>query len=106
MTAVKIGPHKFPIVYVDKVNEDDDWGLYSQASQDIKLSNQLLPEGSKWAEILIHEIFHGIADQFESFEDSEEHVEEKIVRAFALGFTQVLQNNPTLFRQILRALKK
>jgi len=103
MKSVRIGPHKFELVYVDKVDEDDSWGHYSQGDQAIKLSNALLPEGSKWAEILIHEILHGLADQAEMFD--EDKIEEKTVKVFAVGVTQVLKDNKTLIRAILKALK-
>lgn len=100
--SVRIGPHKFALVYVDKVDEEDNWGHYSQADQNIMLSNALLPEGSKWAEILLHEIFHGVADEREIFDDDK--TEERAVKLFAMGFAQVLKDNKTLFRAILKAL--
>jgi hypothetical protein len=104
MKSVRIGPHIYPIIYVEKVDEEDSWGHYSQAKQTIELANALLPPGSKWAEILLHEISHGIIDNMDAEFPSEE-AEERATRKFALGLTQVLKDNKTLFRAILKALK-
>lgn len=102
MKFVRIGPHKYPIVYVEKVDEEDSWGHYSQAKQNIELSQALLPEGSKWAEILLHEIGHGIVDNWD-IELGEG--EEKFVRAYSIGLADAMRKNKTLFRAILKALE-
>lgn len=102
-SKVRIGPHNLALNYMDKVGDDDDWGHYSHPTQSIDLSNALLPEGSKWAEILIHEILHCLADQADIFNGNEKE-EERVVGIFAVGVAQVLKDNKTLIRAILKAL--
>lgn len=84
------------------MDEEDSWGHYSQAKQNIELAQALLPEGSKWGEILLHEIGHGIVDNWNiPLGDGEED----FVRAYTLGLLDTMRKNKTLFRAILKALK-
>lgn len=99
MKSVRIGPHRYKLEIVSKVGEDDNWGQYYSDEQKIELSDKL--SGSKWAEILVHEMVHGIVDNW----GIDLPDEEKFVSVFSIGLTQVLKDNPTLFRSILKALK-
>jgi hypothetical protein len=104
MKSVKIGAHKFPILAVDRVDGSDDyWAMYypHELGQKIEISKDLA--GSKWAEILLHEIGHGIVNECGYAFPGDE--EEKFIEGFARVLTQVMGDNKTLIRQILKALK-
>lgn len=104
MKSVKIGAHKFPILSVEKVADSDDyWAMYysHEAGQKIEISSVLT--GSKWAEYLLHEIGHGIVEECGYEFPGDE--EEKFIEGFSKVLTQVMGDNKTLIRAILKALK-
>jgi hypothetical protein len=106
MKSVRIGAHKYPIVYVDKVDDEDSWGNADFHDYKILLSKALeKPElASVWAEKLLHEVAHIMLDDL-GVEFPTEEAEEKCVTQLARGLTQFTRDNKTLIRQILKALK-
>jgi hypothetical protein len=106
MKSVRIGAHKYPIVYADKVDDDDSWGNADFNDYKIILSSALeRPElSSVWAEKLLHEVAHFMLDDL-GVEFPNDEAEEKCVTLLARGLTQFARDNKTLIRQILKALK-
>lgn len=104
--SVRIGAHKYPILYVDKVDDDDSWGNADFHEYKIWLSKELeKPDlSSVWAEKLLHEIAHILLDDMGVSFPSDD-AEETCVTQLAKGMTQVMRDNKTLIRQILKALK-
>jgi hypothetical protein len=104
--SVRIGAHKYPIVYADKVDEDDSWGIADFHGYKIVLSTALeKPElASVWAEKLLHEVAHFMLDDL-GVEFPDDAAEEKCVTLLARGLTQFARDNKTLIRQILKDLK-
>ena len=103
--SVKIGAHKFPILAVAQVADSDDyWAMYypHELGQKIELSDTLT--GSKWAETLLHEIGHGIVNEC-GYDFPTDAEEEKFIDGFSRVLTQVMGDNKTLIRAILKALK-
>ncbi len=102
MSKVRIGHIDFLIREMDHVNARDSYGLYVAETQEIHLSKGM--HGRRQAEVLIHEILHGIVDHYNMG-----HVlgdkEEPVVRGIALGLATVIRDNQKLFGDILKALK-
>lgn len=103
--SVKFGAHRFPILAVEKVaGSDEYWAMYypHEEGQKIEISSTLT--GSKWAEYLLHEIGHGIVDEC-GYQFPSDDEEEKFIESFSKVLTQVMGDNKTLIRSILKALK-
>jgi hypothetical protein len=97
---VRIGHLDFAIVEMDKVSASESYGLYMSADQEIHIAKGIGPR--RRAEILLHEILHGIADmQTLQLKDDEE----RIVRSMAIGLASVIRDNQALFNEIVKALK-
>jgi hypothetical protein len=102
MSKVRIGHLDFAIKEMAPVNAKESYGLYLAEAQEVHICGGLTPH--RRAEILVHEILHGVADmqslQF-VLKDNEEHV----VRALAIGLATVIRDNQKLFADLVKALK-
>jgi len=102
VSKVRIGHLDFLIREMDHVNARDSYGLYVGEAQEIHLCKGM--HGRRQGEVLIHEILHGIVDQYNLA-----HVlgdkEEPVVRGLALGLAAVIRDNQKLFADIVKALK-
>jgi len=98
--SVRIGHIDYKIVEMEKLAANENYGLYLAVDQEIHLCKNMTPP--RRAEVLLHEIFHGIADH-QNLELKDD--EERVVRSFALGLSAVIRQNPAVFADILKDLK-
>jgi hypothetical protein len=102
MSKVRIGHLDFTIREMNHISAKDNFGLYVPEAEEIHICSDLTP--SRHAEIMIHEILHGIVDmqslQF-VLKDSEEHV----VRSMAMGLADTIRKNQKLFAHLMKCLR-
>jgi len=102
MSKIRLNHLDFAIIEMATVNAKDSYGLYVGDAQEIHICKGMTPH--KQAEVLLHEILHGVVD-FQSLAfvlaDKEEHV----VRSIAIGLANVIRDNQKLFLDIVKALK-
>lgn len=107
--SVKIGGRTYDIVYDDKpmfhvghvVN-----GLYQPVEEKITIADDM--KRNLMAEVLIHEIFHGIYDQYNvnQFVGANNNgMEELVVSAFGRGMVQIFHDNPEFVKFFTEAVK-
>jgi hypothetical protein len=100
--SLRVGPFDFRI---DKLSPQramgkDCFGEFSSCEGHLALQLDM-PSAVKAAETLMHEGGHAIYSVFALNEDDKE---ERIVAAFATGWTQVVRDNPWLPEWLKRAL--
>lgn len=98
-TTIRIGGHKFKVVELPA--DTDLHGECDVASHEFRLA-KVFADDSQAADTILHEIMHGLWDQAHLVEGDSE---ERVVYVLAGGLIQVIRDNKTLFRQILKALK-
>lgn len=95
-SEVIVGPHRVPIVYKDRLGDDDACvvdGLFVPDDFHIEIRSGL--RGSRTAEVLLHEALHALNTSvaFASEED-----EERVVTTLASSLTKLAQDNPNFIR--------
>ena len=103
-SSLRVGPFDFRI---DKLSPEramgkDCFGEFSSCEGHLALQLDM-PSAVKAAETLMHEAGHAIYSTFALAEDDKE---ERIVAAFATGWTQVIRDNPWLTEWLKRALPR
>lgn len=99
--SVRIGPYKFKLIRTNRADHDEA-GYFLSDKREIGLAK---PEDfgaeDEEASTLIHEIGHAVVDVYwpEIQED------EELVSRLELIITQILRDNKTLARIVLKALK-
>jgi hypothetical protein len=99
----KVLRQKDPRIYDGKDNPQV-LGYFSGNEQTICVKKALDKKPTQAAEILMHEVFHGIAyhtNVFEGMRDKEEHV----VDTMATGLILILKDNPELVDYLKESLK-
>lgn len=76
-------------------------GLFSPDRQEIILSKQLEKMPSREAEILLHEVMHGVAHNAKTFgmlpNNLKDEVEEHVIQSMTNGLILVLQQNKDFY---------
>ncbi len=98
---LRVGPHKIAIAVKNKLNEDDDLGLYRHGVSIELRADQHNAMGA--LETVLHEVGHGVWATFGLDADS---TEEHVVNAFSTGLVMILRDNPELLKWIAATLKK
>jgi antirestriction protein ArdC len=101
MKSVRIGPFDIAISEMEPSQAKGHYGFYDGELHQIQLRAQFA-NPKQWAETLLHEIGHGI---FDVYGINPKDGEERIVRQFAIGQSQVMRDNQALFMEMLKALK-
>jgi hypothetical protein len=99
---VRIGHLDFTIKEMANVNAKDSYGLYVPDAQEIHVCSGLTPH--KHAEILIHEILHGIVDA-QSLQFVLKDNEEQVVRSIAIELADTIRQNQKLFTFLVKCLR-
>jgi len=95
--TIRIGPFDIPLIVKDKINDEDNTGLYTHG---VSLELRANQNNAAYAlDTLLHELAHGIYNTFGLCKKSSE---ESVVTAFAAGFAMVLRDNPELAAWIIR----
>lgn len=99
--SVRIGPYKFKLIRTNRADHDEA-GYFLSGSREIGVAK---PEDfgaeDEEAATIIHELSHAVVDVYwPQIEDDEE-----IASKLDLIITQILRDNKTLVRSILKALK-
>jgi hypothetical protein len=102
MSKVRIGNLDFTIKEMAPVNAKESYGLYLAEAQEIQICSGLTPH--KHAEILIHEILHGLVDT-QSLQFVLKDNEEQVVRSLAIGLASAIRDNPKVFAFLVKCLK-
>lgn len=103
---LRIGPHRVRVKLIDDqtLNEEGDtlYGQWSTSEQLITI-NETCPTPSFAAEVMLHEIIHGI---WANYDFSPEMSEEKSASVMAPALLQVMLDNANLRRWINQCLKR
>lgn len=109
--SLKIWGHKYKVVQqkdpriYDGVNNPPVLGFFSGNEQLICVKKALEKKPPQQAEILLHEVLHGVAyhsNVFEGMRDKEEHV----VDTLATGIILILKDNPDLIEYFKESLNE
>ena len=98
--TLKIGPRRYSVEAID-MEEDSTIGRIHLYQGKIVVDESHMP--SSQAEVLIHEILHGLF--MDSGMDLKRKKEEKLVRALSPRLAAFLADNPTEVRHLLSMLK-
>ena len=110
-TKVKIGAFTYPVEYVTDIVRDATPYSITFSMDHISRDNQKIRIkrlGSKprMVETLVHEIFHGIAEENALYDiKGFAEQEEKIADRMSKGFTKFLVDNPGFVAKLEQALK-
>lgn len=102
MSKVRLGHLDFTVVEMDSLNSKDSYGLYVAELQQIQLCKGMSRQ--RHAEVLLHEILHGVVD-FQNLAYILKENEEPVVRGLAIGLATAMRDNPKVFEEIVKALK-
>ena len=94
--SVRIGPYKCAIV---RKPLDGDFGAFDSNTNDIEIDDAIASDALE-ASTLLHEIVHGVISIYRIKVPDEE----SLVEILETALLQVLKDNKTLFRAILKAL--
>jgi len=95
--AIRIGPYQCKIV---RKPLDGDFGAFDSNTNEIEIDNAIASDALE-ASTVIHETVHGIIHIYKIKVPDEEG----LVEILETALLQVLKDNKTLFRAILKALK-
>ena len=102
MTKVRMGHLDFKILEMDKVPATESFGLFLHEQQEIHLCKGMSRQ--RHAEVLLHELFHGIV-AMQGMGHLLKELEEPVVSQFAVGLATLIRDNPKLFAGILATLR-
>lgn len=100
--ALRVGPFDFRIdkLSAQRAMGKDCFGEFSPSEGHVALQLDM-PSPVKAADTLLHEAGHAI---YATYALADDDTEERIVGAFATGWTQVFRDNPWLTEWLRRAL--
>ncbi len=94
---IRVGPFDIPVIIKDKINDDDDSGLYTHGISIELRSDQ---HNAAFAlDTVLHEINHAI---YRTFGLNKNSNEEAAVTALATGYAMVMRDNPELTAWLYR----
>ena len=98
INKLKIGFLSYKVIEWDRdeASSQGFWGIHNSRDQTLKIDNSLSKERKK--EVLLHEIFHAIWDQWMGRE--KEIKEEEVVEALSKWLTTVFMDNPELKKEL------
>ncbi len=99
-SSIRIGPFEIAVLIKDKINDEDNSGLYTHG-----LSIELRAEQHTAAfalDTVLHEVSHGIYYTFGLCKKSNK---ETVATAFAAGLAMVMRDNPELMAWIYRMIQ-
>jgi hypothetical protein len=101
--SARIAGYKCKITRADLiVNGEGDYGTFDYNTNEIEIARETdFASEEQEASTLLHEIIHGVLGIYKIKVPDEEEMVEKLETALI----QVLRDNKTLFRAILKALK-
>lgn len=94
---------KNPVLYDAKDGVNGVLGFFSGNEQLIVLKKDLDKKPSREAEVLLHEVFHGVAYNSNLFNGIRDH-EEHVVDTLANGMILIFKDNPDLLDYFVEAL--
>lgn len=99
--SLRIGPFDMAVEVKDKINDDEDAGVYNHGLS-IELRSDQHNSAVFALDTVLHEIGHGI---YRTFGLNEASNEEAVVTAMATGWAMVLRDNPAFVNWLYRMIQ-